>query len=864
MKTIQDKKYIVPAIAAGVGIGGLLYYLLKDKKPVVQKRNLNRLNKAEARRRKQLIGESNVEYFLELFFPKNREEYMGRIIIKFEISLLEDISLDFQKSSVIALTINETDIESPKDLISADQILLVKEFLVVGLNTVVVEFSNLYDKDDVGLLKYKNGDECNIHTSVCGYLPSLIFPCFDQPDIKCLLKLKVIVPKEYKTVGNEKVSSELDPENSVYLSNDNYRQYKEVEFMKSKKIPIHDFGLMIGTFEQKKFSKSFKTIPLSIYYRKSMESSVSQHFENLVTVTFATLEFFFSKFGSKYPFSKLDLVFTETPIPAIEYPGCILINETYLRCEQGDQMAHMDQYLIVIHEIIHMWFGNLVTCDWWDNIFIHEAFANFLSVLILQETLTKLKNTEFDPDLYLLVNKAEKSFIYSSLPHSRSVKFEMNDIELTNLIFDPITYNKGEAILYYFYSNIGSQKFLEVAKKLITTKAWGNISYDEFLDFFDIQDKNKLDNLLRSKQPEIYHLEFIDEKKHLSIKRSTNFSAIEFENIDMKIYDFSSNSTKMQRFNIRENNIHVPLSDFHDHSGYIFNTNTKGYFLYQDSKENFASILKNANQLSTSDLYAYFINLYNYVVVTGSQIEDLTRLFIAGYEKLIKFAPKPIVKMVTRVVFNLSKESEKQFAMPLMFNVFFENERLSAAARFITTETEINLYKNKLDASEDVLNKKEWKAFILRLQQIGRNDLLEIHIPKYKSLFQDNEYFSIRELFSSKEDLKANWIKIVLYRSGFNNLEYYKSILHYVKRAIPMTQRVELARVFILDLEKVTQFVPKFYIKHLINGIIPAERFDQFEETKNEILVAIGKMSNMPYVEQVLITRFELMCLFNK
>jgi hypothetical protein len=866
-KANNNQKFLLPALAAGAGVAGLLYFLLRNKKPVGVKKQLPLLNKAECQRRKKLIGDSNVEYTLELCFPENREEYMGRTNIKFDLVEIADITIDFQKSGITGLWINDKEISNPKELITSDQIVLNKEFLVLGSNFVLVEFTNVFDKDDAGLIKIPSKEGTTVHTSACGYLPSLIFPCFDQPDLKCLLKMKVTIPNEWRVIANEKIAYEATTESSDFLSEDHVKHYKDIEFMKSKKIPIHDFGLMIGEFEQRKISKTFKTIPLSIYYRKSVEEKVNKHFDNIVASAFATLEFFFAKFGSKYPFSKLDLVYAPASIPAIEYPGCILFNESYLESQPGDHFEHTDLYLIVIHELIHMWFGNLVTCDYWDNIFIHESFANFISYVILAESIGKFKDVHFDADLYLLVNKATNSFLYSSLPSMHSVKFDMNYIQLTNLIFDPITYNKGEALLYYLYTNMGSKKFFDTLKTMISAKAWGNIDYKEFLGYFSEPERNELDRLVNMREPELFSFGYYSNSKSLIATQLSNFNDVtKFNDIEVSVYNLADGSHSTKILNIGGKTSAVTVDESEPESSvYIYNRNIKGYFIYKDFKENFDRVVANVDRISDIDLHSYFINLFNSAIINqGEKIRQFFELFLAVWPRLLSFAPKKIMKMARRVM-NAAAESERVAFKPIIFNQLLADDRLEYAAFFLSNNAEeIASFKNKLLSQGDHAKQKDFKAFLFKLDQFESSEHLQNLLPRYKSLFSDTEYFTYRELFGTAKAIEENWTGIVLYRSGFHNLPYYKGAMEFAKQSLPLARRVALAKDFLGKIDKIAAQIPKFYVKHLINKLLPAERIPDFNDFKVETMLALGKVHDSPYIERALLTRIELISLFNK
>ena len=193
-----------------------------------------------------------------------------------------------------------------------------------------------------------------------------MFPNFDQPDLKAKWKLTATVPENWVVISNER-ESKVESQNgeSTYF------------FPYSAKISTYLYALVAGPYEFIEQNGN------RIYTRKGLIHHVLS--EEMFLVTQKGLEFYSSLFGHPYPFSKYDQVFIPKHIyVAMENVGCVTFSEKrYLFREEASKAQRLRFAISVLHEMAHMWFGNLVTMKWWNDLWLNESFATYLSFVAM-------------------------------------------------------------------------------------------------------------------------------------------------------------------------------------------------------------------------------------------------------------------------------------------------------------------------------------------------------------------------------------------------------------------------------------------------------------------------------------------------
>jgi aminopeptidase N len=234
--------------------------------------------------------------------------------------------------------------------------------------------------------------------------------------------------------------------------------------------------------------KGKKEIPLGIYCRKSMMQYLDP--EDIFLITKQGFEYFEKTFGLAYPFEKYDqIAVVDFNFGAMENAGAVTFREDVLvfRSHMPDK-AYLSRANTILHEMAHMWFGDMVTMYWWDDLWLNESFAEWSSYLALSEG-TRFKGawSEF--------NSARKNWAYrqDQLSSTHPIIADMVDMEAVNANFDGITYAKGASVLHQLVAHVGRPQFIAGLQKYFAKHAWGNTTLNDLLVELEAASGRKLD-----------------------------------------------------------------------------------------------------------------------------------------------------------------------------------------------------------------------------------------------------------------------------------------------------------------------------------------------------------------------------------
>ncbi|RSM60476.1 aminopeptidase N [Amycolatopsis sp. WAC 01376] len=294
-----------------------------------------------------------------------------------------------------------------------------------------------------------------------------MFACFDQPDLKSVYRLTVVAPKDWKVISNALIeSAEETPEGAV-----------RTVFKVSERISTYLVALIAGPYSEwrDEFSDDHRTIPLGIYCRASLAEHMDA--DKLFTETKQGFAFYHEKFATPYPFSKYDQLFVpEFNAGAMENAGAVTFLEDYVFRSRVTRYYYERRAETLLHEMAHMWFGDLVTMRWWDDLWLNESFATFASVLAQAEA-TEYKNA------WTSFANIEKSWAYrqDQLPSTHPIAADIVDLHAVEVNFDGITYAKGASVLKQLVAYVGLDHFLEGLKVYFGKHAWGNATLADLL-----------------------------------------------------------------------------------------------------------------------------------------------------------------------------------------------------------------------------------------------------------------------------------------------------------------------------------------------------------------------------------------------
>lgn len=301
-----------------------------------------------------------------------------------------------------------------------------------------------------------------------------VFANFEQPDLKAPYTFTVTAPEGWTVLSNERAVSE-----EPYSGGG---PFTTTRFAPTRPLPTYITTVVAGPYHvvRDHYTRKFADgtvleVPLGALCR----ASLAPHFDadEVFTVTKQGLDFFHDHFDFPYPFGKYDQAFVpEYNLGAMENPGCVTFREEFVFRGRVTRAAYEGRANVVLHEMAHMWFGDLVTMKWWDDLWLKESFADFMGAL------SQVEATGYTEGWITFANR-RKTWAYRAdqLPSTHPVTADIRDLEDAKLNFDGITYAKGASVLKQLVAYVGRDAFLEGARRYFKRHAWGNTTLRDLL-----------------------------------------------------------------------------------------------------------------------------------------------------------------------------------------------------------------------------------------------------------------------------------------------------------------------------------------------------------------------------------------------
>ncbi len=331
-------------------------------------------------------------------------------------------------------------------------------------NVVVVEADMLYTNTGEGLHRFVDpvDNETYLYSQFETADAKRMYACFDQPDLKATFTLHATVPHAWEAISNGRV-------NSV----DDMPAGKTVHFATTPRISTYITAFVAGPYH--KAADHHDGIDLGLYCRKSL----AEHLDTgeLFTVTKQGFDWYHANFGVRYPFDKYDQLFVpEFNAGAMENAGCVTFRDQYVFRSKVTDAAKERVGETILHEMAHMWFGDLVTMRWWDDLWLNESFATYIS------TLCQVSATRW-PHAWTTFANVEKTWGYrqDQLPSTHPISIDAPDVQTAEVNFDGITYAKGASVLKQLAAYVGIEQFLAGLREYFTEYAYANTTLADLL-----------------------------------------------------------------------------------------------------------------------------------------------------------------------------------------------------------------------------------------------------------------------------------------------------------------------------------------------------------------------------------------------
>ncbi|MER5458495.1 aminopeptidase N [Micromonospora sp. NPDC002389] len=415
------------------------------------------LSRAESTARGASI--SVVSYHVDLDLTGGDERFRSLVTVRFRATGGETF-VEVKPASLLAVRLNDRDL----DPAALDDNRLVLTGLAEE-NTLTVEAEMAYTNTGEGLHRFVDPADGETYLYAMSFLDDVqrIFAAFDQPDLKAPVTLTVTAPEHWTVAANGALAANPAP--------------GRWEFAPTLPIATYFFTLIAGPWHVRR--DSHDGIPLGVYCRRSLAEHLDADADEIFTITKQCLDRFHQLFTERYPFGKYDQAFVpEFNAGAMENPGLVTFRDDYVFRSAVTDSERELRATTIAHEMAHMWFGDLVTMRWWDDLWLNESFAEYLGTRVTAEA------TRFDQawTTFALQRKAW-GYAADQRPSTHPVAPErVADAAEGLLNFDGISYAKGASVLRQLVAWLGDEAFLAGLNDHFARHRFGNATLADLLD----------------------------------------------------------------------------------------------------------------------------------------------------------------------------------------------------------------------------------------------------------------------------------------------------------------------------------------------------------------------------------------------
>ncbi|XGV97887.1 MAG: aminopeptidase N [Leptolyngbya sp. BL-A-14] len=429
-------------------------------KPLIRKPNVALTQDVAILRKRQIVKPT---YRLDVSLNEDGKPFDGTVTINFDlVPQGSPVTIDFLRGEVLSLRINgkEAAIDYNKYFLSIPEAQLKK-----GANEVVIQFRHPYSEDGLGLYYFKDPLDKKVYTysQFELYNANRVFPLFDQPNLKATFTLNIEAPAHWTVVSNM-AETAIDKKGNRSLW-----RFPKTPLMSSYLLAIH-----AGEYAIFDLGKH-KGIPMRLLSRVSLKDSVPV--KEWDTATRQGLDFFTQYFGIPYSFGKYDqLVVPDFYYGGMENIGAVTFVETCCTPGKKSLATKVDSIGIIFHELGHMWFGNLVTMDWWNDLWLNESFTELMTTTAM-DAGSDVKT----PWLEYFWNRKAGGYIADDSVTTHPIVAKAPDTTIAFALVDGITYAKGGSALRQLRYYLGPDKFRLGIQNYMKKYAYGNTTLADLL-----------------------------------------------------------------------------------------------------------------------------------------------------------------------------------------------------------------------------------------------------------------------------------------------------------------------------------------------------------------------------------------------
>jgi aminopeptidase N len=452
------------------------------------------LSLEQATKRAALVDSAGIAYRLSFDLDEQGDEFRGETTLDFvlrpDLAPGEELLVDFTGGKLSSLSVNcpgeQCLQQSSKDAEARRRehwiVFQVSELLPGQRNRIAIAYTHRYADGGNALTRVTDSADKSVYayTNLEPYYANQVFPCFDQPDLKASFTVEVNTPAHWKVVSNAALQGSAP-------ASDGKRKHV---FLPTQRISTYLFAMAAGPFHVWESEASVKDASHGVPVRVPLRLLAPRAFAKFVDAkqwlqtTREGLAFYSHEFDVVYPFSKLDQVLVPgLSFGGMENPGAIFYNVDDVTYRGITYVStYVSNAKIILHEISHQWFGDLVTMKWWDDLWLNESFAVFMA----SEALSRLPKLQYSEHSWIdnLTGSKTAAYQEDAKTTSHPILAVIRDTDDADANFDGLTYGKGAAALRQLRLQIGSEGFRKGLHDYFLKYRFSNATFNDLIDTF--------------------------------------------------------------------------------------------------------------------------------------------------------------------------------------------------------------------------------------------------------------------------------------------------------------------------------------------------------------------------------------------
>ena len=409
-----------------------------------------------ARQRGNLL--QAIKYDLTFNIPaKSSLPLEGNVKISFNLTEQRDLQLDFNaEASQIKKVLVQG--KSANYHFEAGHLLFHADQLNPGGNTIEIDFI----AGDLAL----NRNEDFLYTLFVPDRASSAFPCFDQPDLKAKFSLTLHIPSDWIAIANE------DP---IHLQTSDDGKTVLYKFEETLPISTYLFSFATGKFQSVTEKRAERA--MTLYHRETDTTKLQKNLKEIFDLHFEALSWLEAYTGMDYPFRKFGfLLIPDFQYGGMEHPGAILYRASSLLLEHPTIHQKLSRANLIAHETAHMWFGNLVTMKWFDDVWLKEVFANFLADKMVQPAFPEINH-----DLRFLMAHYPQAYAVDRTLGTHPVQQSLDNLKNAGTLYGAIIYHKAPIVMKQLELFIGKEAMRSSLQEYLVNYNFSNASWDDLI-----------------------------------------------------------------------------------------------------------------------------------------------------------------------------------------------------------------------------------------------------------------------------------------------------------------------------------------------------------------------------------------------